>query len=314
MHTKSSLSFAVHPTSLTTGWWLGIVVLVAGGGWSNTEAVSNDLWTPFNTKNNYNNVGDSLLSRLRKPRNTYESMDTLEPQPAKFLFMRNAPRLNTEIKLQDSVVLECEAGGSPPPTIHWLKDGSKIQQEDFMVTNALPDSEASPFGLSSTKSRLFVDCMTPKEEGLYTCVADTPYQRVNANTKVFLSTNLPAELNPSCIPQKKSLAHSGQPARIHMWTARLLQIMGNDAVVFCRAIGDPTPTVEWHIGDDEILESDDKFQILDNGDLLIRQVSWNDMGLYTCVARNGLAKDTITTFLYPMAVSEMSARLLKLLG
>lgn len=24
--------------------------------------------------------------------------------------------------------LECEAGGSPPPTIHWMKDGKKVSQ------------------------------------------------------------------------------------------------------------------------------------------------------------------------------------------
>lgn len=28
----------------------------------------------------------------------------------------------------DAKYLECEAGGSPPPTIHWLKDGKKVAQ------------------------------------------------------------------------------------------------------------------------------------------------------------------------------------------
>lgn len=28
----------------------------------------------------------------------------------------------------EDVVLECEAGGSPSPTIHWLKNGERIQQ------------------------------------------------------------------------------------------------------------------------------------------------------------------------------------------
>lgn len=27
-----------------------------------------------------------------------------------------------------SIVIECEAGGSPPPTIHWLKNGQKLIQ------------------------------------------------------------------------------------------------------------------------------------------------------------------------------------------
>lgn len=28
----------------------------------------------------------------------------------------------------EDIVLECEAGGSPSPTIHWLKNGERIQQ------------------------------------------------------------------------------------------------------------------------------------------------------------------------------------------
>ena len=32
-------------------------------------------------------------------------------------------------------VLECEAGGSPSPTIHWLKDGEPIYKVINSVTN-----------------------------------------------------------------------------------------------------------------------------------------------------------------------------------
>lgn len=28
----------------------------------------------------------------------------------------------------EDIALECEAGGSPSPTIHWLKNGERIQQ------------------------------------------------------------------------------------------------------------------------------------------------------------------------------------------
>ena len=31
----------------------------------------------------------------------------------------------------EDVVLECEAGGTPSPTIHWLKNGERIQQVYF---------------------------------------------------------------------------------------------------------------------------------------------------------------------------------------
>ena len=37
------------------------------------------------------------------------------------------PEVSSAPKRQD-VVLECEVGGSPSPTIHWLKNGERIQQ------------------------------------------------------------------------------------------------------------------------------------------------------------------------------------------
>lgn len=41
-------------------------------------------------------------------------------------------------------------------------------------------------------------------------------------------------------------------------------------------------------------------QTLPTGELLISDLKWNDMGTYTCVAKNGIAKDTIQTFIYPL--------------
>ena len=38
--------------------------------------------------------------------------------------------------------------------------------------------------LSSTSSRLFLDCPTSDTEGEYTCVAETPYQRDSMSTVV----------------------------------------------------------------------------------------------------------------------------------
>ena len=45
------------------------------------------------------------------------------------LFFRGQefPEASFAAKNRD-VVLECEVGGSPSPTIHWLKDGERIQQ------------------------------------------------------------------------------------------------------------------------------------------------------------------------------------------
>ena len=41
--------------------------------------------------------------------------------------------------------------------------------------------------LSGTKSRLFIDCLTPQDVGKYTCVAETPTQRLVKETTVEIS-------------------------------------------------------------------------------------------------------------------------------
>ena len=46
-------------------------------------------------------------------------------------------------------------------------------------------------------------------------------------------------------------------------------------------------------------------QALDNGDLLIKGINWEDnMGLYTCVAENQYGRDEVKTFLYPVSATQ----------
>ena len=44
-------------------------------------------------------------------------------------------------------------------------------------------------GLSSTISKLFLDCISPKDAGQYTCVAETDYLRTVAHTSVKVDSN-----------------------------------------------------------------------------------------------------------------------------
>ena len=101
-----------------------------------------------------------------------------------------------EAFLHESVTLTCQAGGSPPPTIHWLKNGQSIAQDAFTNTPAEQRQEeddakaqvlSNSIGLSSTRSRLFLDCLTPQDSAVYTCVAETAYSRINTDTKLIVS-------------------------------------------------------------------------------------------------------------------------------
>lgn len=88
-----------------------------------------------------------------------------------------------------------------------------------------------------------------------------------------------------------------------MWTNTRLEYMGGNVQLSCRTSGDNVQ-VQWYGSDNsEIDLINSKFSLLNNGDLFIKKISWEDMGEYTCIARNSISEDKITAFLYPTLVS-----------
>ncbi|KAF8785129.1 Neural/ectodermal development factor IMP-L2 like protein [Argiope bruennichi] len=150
-------------------------------------------------------------------------------QPA--LNIRNGPAEFLDIMAGDNKFLECEAGGTPPPTIHWLKDGQKIPQVTYYYEDLT-----------------FQEC---------------------------------------------------SPARIHMWTHTRLELMGSDVQLFCRPTGDPQPHVVWRGPNNNVLNNSKKYEIMSNGDLIVRNIMWSDMGGYSCQTKNSEGSDEALVFLYP---------------
>ena len=50
--------------------------------------------------------------------------------------------------------------------------------------------------------------------------------------------------------------------------------------------------------------------MLTNGDLLIRDLAFSDMGMFKCIVRNDFGEDMKETFVYPHAVSSLLSTLL----
>lgn len=107
-----------------------------------------------------------------------------------YIKLRSVPSPEIEIPFSLSRVLECEAGGSPPPVIHWLRNGKRIKssrrEEMFTIELNEPINEpVAILGLSFTRSKLFLDCVSiTADEGIYTCVADNAFSRVFSESKV----------------------------------------------------------------------------------------------------------------------------------
>lgn len=95
----------------------------------------------------------------------------------------------------------------------------------------------------------------------------------------------------------------GSPARINMWTKTRLELIGSEVKLYCRAQGLPKPSITWLTPDNRPVVSGGRFRVTEFGDLIIRDINWQDMGGYQCVAKNQDGEDQSTTFLYPMMVS-----------
>ena len=90
----------------------------------------------------------------------------------------------------------------------------------------------------------------------------------------------------------------GSPPRFTRGPPHEMTILdGRDAEIQCEVIGDPIPSVEWFINGtipiDPSLKS--KYQINENGNLMIAPVESTDAATYTCVRSNKAGSINATT-------------------
>ncbi|KAK0055333.1 neural/ectodermal development factor IMP-L2 [Biomphalaria pfeifferi] len=202
----------------------------------------------------------------------------------------------TRIARYNSIVVSCEVDGRLYPTIHWLKNGERVQQGtsldvqgDAAFENAVCKDQPR-LQLTLVKSMLYIDCIT--EETEYTCVGETRFARVNQSLRVFID---PGSSRDDCAQHNDE-----KPARIYMTTWVQLDYVGDTVRLYCRAEGKPTPTITWHRSNNESITNVGSYRIANNGDLIIVNPTWGNMDKYECKADNGVGSDTAQSFFYPL--------------
>ncbi|KAK4877951.1 hypothetical protein RN001_010457 [Aquatica leii] len=196
------------------------------------------------------------------------------------------------------IEIECEAMGSPAPVMQWLKGSTPLTENESFETNAINDNPSH--GIAKAKSRLVINSALSIHEGTFTCLAESGSQIASTKTKLYLLRNGAPERNFTQLLAGEMLSRA--PARIVLFNTIYLDNIGSDIAIPCKAIGNPTPDIIWLDPSERVIggSSDGRLSILADGELRIRSIRWDDMGVYTCVARNSVAQDTISTFLYPM--------------
>uniref|UniRef100_A0AAY5F4D8 Ig-like domain-containing protein n=1 Tax=Electrophorus electricus TaxID=8005 RepID=A0AAY5F4D8_ELEEL len=156
----------------------------------------------------------------------------------------------------DNFLVDCVASGLPDPEVSWsLPDGT-------VINNALQSDD------SGTRSRrytifgngtLLLQQMGENDEGDYTCYAK--------NTLGEDAMKVSVEVIPNS-PQISSKDH------MSLWAS-----LGQSVQMKCDATGEPVPTIIWISPNNEIITSSSvKYQILNDGTLIIKKVTLADQG------------------------------------
>lgn len=84
-----------------------------------------------------------------------------------------------------------------------------------------------------------------------------------------------------------------------------MENIGDNARIHCHSNGYPQPSTNWFVNDnpEPIMKSNNKYEILPSGDLLIRNVTFDDMNVYKCFVQNEFGSDSVEQiFFYPILV------------
>ncbi|XP_047228250.1 netrin receptor DCC [Girardinichthys multiradiatus] len=163
--------------------------------------------------------------------------------------------------LGDTALLRCEVSGDPTPLIRWQKN-----REDLPLSFQ-PESRLAVLPSGS----LQVSRVQPPDSATYRCLADNP-----GSTRTGTDAELRVLPEPGL---SRNLQFLQRPSRV---TA----LLGTDAVLECSASGYPTPNIQWRRGEEIIQSWNKKYSLLAGSNLIIRTVTDDDSGSYSCTASN----------------------------
>ncbi|XP_056010133.1 roundabout homolog 1-like isoform X14 [Ostrea edulis] len=169
---------------------------------------------------------------------------------------------NGYLAKDNPATLNCQADGNPKPTITWYHNGKKVatMDEDPYSQKMLIEGGKLFF------LRVVHNQKDKSDAGVYYC---------NATNRLGSAISRNATLKIAVLRDEFLQSPSNKSVSI-----------GDKARFSCRPPrGEPKPKVLWLKGR-KFLTTSDRIQILENGDLIISQVTLNDADDYKCIATN----------------------------
>ncbi|KAM7389013.1 hypothetical protein PAMP_023013 [Pampus punctatissimus] len=175
----------------------------------------------------------------------------------------------TRVTFGENFQVDCVATGLPDPEVSWsLPDGTLINNALQSDDSGLRNRRYVIFG----NGTLLLQQMGKKDEGDYTCYAKNKLGKDERKVSVIVGPNAP---------------------KIRLKSQSLITVkLGESGKMSCQATGEPTPRIMWISPRKDVIPmSSDKFQIMDNGMLVVKKVTLADEGNYACVAQNSAGDD-----------------------
>ncbi|XP_026071934.1 ADAMTS-like protein 3 [Carassius auratus] len=173
-----------------------------------------------------------------------------------------------------SLTLMCPTQGLPPPDLSWSKDGAPLQNSDRVSW----DSDGEVHILSPGAS----------DVGTYRCTATNDLGSDSETTLVLLAetpTIAASQTNTSDLKSSSLKVVVGGVISVRL---------GANLTLECPVKGVPRPTVSWHRKEGPLGAS---ASTLPDGSLLLRNLTLQDYGTYSCVAANSIGKSVASGLL-----------------
>ncbi|EMP34679.1 Hemicentin-2 [Chelonia mydas] len=171
------------------------------------------------------------------------------------------------------ITLECEAGGSPQPTVTWMKDGQPVVNGEALL-------------LKDQGWKLHIQRAQVTHAGRYTCLA------ANAVGQVERTFDLAVHVPPELVRGAGSV------------TSVTVSLHGALTLI-CEASGVPPPSVSWSWENSPIIPGEHT-RLLSGGWILrLTRMRAQDRGLYSCIASNAAGearKDFSVEVLVPPSI------------
>ncbi|XP_078522443.1 fibroblast growth factor receptor 1 isoform X1 [Lissotriton helveticus] len=175
-----------------------------------------------------------------------------------------------------TVKFRCPAGGTPSPTLRWLKNGREFK----------PDHRIGGYKVRYQTWSIIMDSVVPSDKGNYTCLVENKYGSINHTYQLDVVERSP----------HRPILQAGLPANQTV-------PVGSNVDFVCKVYSDPQPHIQWlkHVtvngskyGSDglplvQVLKAagvnttDKEMEVLH-----LRNVSFEDAGEYTCLAGNSI--------------------------